>query len=48
MTSETAVARAFAHAADHFGGVDIVVSNAGIASSAAIAETTLEEWQRNQ
>src|SRR5581483_2838209 len=29
-------------------GVDIVVSNAGIASSAPIGDTTLEEWQRNQ
>ena len=28
-------------------GVDIVVSNAGIASSAAIEETTLAEWNRN-
>ena len=31
-----------------FGGVDIVVSNAGIASSAPIEETTLAEWNRNQ
>ena len=30
-----------------FGGVDIVVSNAGIASSASIEETTLAEWNRN-
>ena len=30
-----------------FGGVDIVVSNAGIASSAPIEETTLELWDRN-
>ena len=28
-------------------GVDIVVSNAGIASSAAIEDTTLAEWNRN-
>ena len=27
--------------------LDIVVSNAGIASSAALEETTLEEWNRN-
>ena len=33
---------------DTFGGVDIVVSNAGIASSAPIGETTLAEWNRNQ
>jgi rhamnulose-1-phosphate aldolase/alcohol dehydrogenase len=48
VTSEDAVAHAFAIAVEAFGGVDIVVSNAGIASSAAIAETTLAEWQRNQ
>jgi rhamnulose-1-phosphate aldolase/alcohol dehydrogenase len=48
VTSETAVARAFADAVDAFGGLDIVVSNAGIASSAPITETTLAEWQRNQ
>jgi rhamnulose-1-phosphate aldolase/alcohol dehydrogenase len=48
VTSEDAVARAFTTAVDAFGGVDIVISNAGIASSAAITETTLEEWNRNQ
>ena len=39
---------AFRAAVDAFGGVDIVVSNAGIASSAPIEETTLAEWNRNQ
>jgi rhamnulose-1-phosphate aldolase/alcohol dehydrogenase len=48
VTSEDAVAAAFAGAARAFGGVDIVVSNAGIASSAPIGETTLAEWNRNQ
>ena len=48
VTSEDSVANAFMAAIDAFGGVDIVVSNAGIASSAAIEDTTLEEWQRNQ
>jgi rhamnulose-1-phosphate aldolase/alcohol dehydrogenase len=47
VTSEEAVASAFAAAVAQFGGVDIVVSNAGIASSAAIEETTLAEWNRN-
>src|SRR4051812_42800275 len=47
VTSEHAVADAFAAAVDAFGGVDIVVSNAGIASSASIEETTLAEWERN-
>ena len=48
VTSPSAVASAFAQAVEHYGGLDIVVSNAGIASSAPITETTLEEWQRNQ
>jgi rhamnulose-1-phosphate aldolase/alcohol dehydrogenase len=47
VTSEEAVADAFAATIDAFGGVDIVVSNAGIASSAALEETTLAEWNRN-
>jgi NAD(P)-dependent dehydrogenase (short-subunit alcohol dehydrogenase family) len=47
VTSEAAVAAAFAAAVDAFGGVDIVVSNAGVASSAAIEQTTLAEWERN-
>jgi rhamnulose-1-phosphate aldolase/alcohol dehydrogenase len=47
VTSEVSVREAFATAIAAFGGVDIVVSNAGVASSAAIEETTLAEWQRN-
>ena len=47
VTSEPAVADAFAQAVAAYGGIDIVVSNAGIASSAAIEETTLAEWNRN-
>jgi rhamnulose-1-phosphate aldolase/alcohol dehydrogenase len=47
VTSEEAVAEAFAAAVAQFGGIDILVSNAGIASSASIEETTLAEWNRN-
>ena len=47
VTSEAAVVDAFARTAETFGGVDIVVSNAGVASSAAIEDTTLAEWERN-
>src|SRR3954447_4091448 len=47
VTSEEAVAAAFAAAVECYGGVDILVSNAGIASSAALEETTLDEWRRN-
>jgi rhamnulose-1-phosphate aldolase/alcohol dehydrogenase len=48
VTSPDDVAAAFAAAVDRYGGVDIVVSNAGIASSAPIEETSLAEWERNQ
>jgi rhamnulose-1-phosphate aldolase/alcohol dehydrogenase len=48
VTDEQLVADAYASVIDKFGGVDIVVSNAGIASSAPISETTLAEWNRNQ
>ncbi len=47
VTSEDAVARAYADMAVEYGGVDIVVSNAGIASSAAVEDTTLDLWNRN-
>ena len=47
MTVRGRCADAFAAAVDAFGGVDIVVSNAGIASSAPIEDTTLAEWNRN-
>ena len=43
VTSEEAVAEAFRATAERFGGVDIVISNAGVASSAAIEETTLAD-----
>lgn len=47
VTDEAAVARAYADAAVEFGGVDILVSNAGIASSAPVEETTLALWNKN-
>lgn len=47
VTDEAQVAAAFAACAREFGGLDILVANAGIASSAPIEDTTLELWQRN-
>ncbi|MBO0344048.1 bifunctional rhamnulose-1-phosphate aldolase/short-chain dehydrogenase [Roseibium sp. CAU 1637] len=47
VTSEEAVASSFAKASAEFGGLDILVSNAGIASSAPVEETSLELWNRN-
>ena len=47
VTDEAAVVSACSNIAAEFGGVDILVSNAGIASSAPIEETTLDLWNRN-
>jgi rhamnulose-1-phosphate aldolase/alcohol dehydrogenase len=48
VTSEASVIAAFGRAALEFGGVDILVSNAGIASAAPLEDTSLELWMRNQ
>ena len=47
VTSEAQVSAAYAEMAVAFGGIDIVVSNAGLASSAPIEETTLALWNKN-
>jgi rhamnulose-1-phosphate aldolase/alcohol dehydrogenase len=47
VTKEDAVISGFADAAVEFGGIDILVSNAGLASSAPIEETTLALWDKN-
>jgi rhamnulose-1-phosphate aldolase/alcohol dehydrogenase len=47
VTREEQVTSGFAHAVVEFGGLDILVSNAGLASSAPIEETTLELWNKN-
>jgi rhamnulose-1-phosphate aldolase/alcohol dehydrogenase len=47
VTQEDVVIAGFAEAVVEFGGLDILVSNAGIASSAPIEETTLELWNKN-
>ena len=47
VTQESDVTAAFDFAAREFGGVDILVSNAGISSAAPIEETELSLWNRN-
>jgi rhamnulose-1-phosphate aldolase/alcohol dehydrogenase len=47
VTDEVAVIASFAEASIEFGGIDILVSNAGIASSAPIEVTDLAMWNRN-
>jgi rhamnulose-1-phosphate aldolase/alcohol dehydrogenase len=47
VTDEAQVRAAFEACAREFGGLDILVANAGIASSAPIEETSVELWRRN-
>jgi rhamnulose-1-phosphate aldolase/alcohol dehydrogenase len=47
VTDEDSVAGLFARTCLDYGGVDICVSNAGIASAAPIEDTSLELWRRN-
>jgi rhamnulose-1-phosphate aldolase/alcohol dehydrogenase len=46
VSDEDAVDDAFSEAALRFGGVDLVVNNAGFASSNALVDTSVEEWDR--
>jgi NAD(P)-dependent dehydrogenase (short-subunit alcohol dehydrogenase family) len=48
VTNEAAVRAAFEQTVLNYGGVDIVVSNAGISTSHPIEETSLAEWNLNQ
>ncbi len=47
VTDEASVTAALAFAATQFGGVDILVSNAGIVTGASVEETDLATWQLN-
>ena len=47
VTDEAQVQATYALAAVEFGGIDILVSNAGIASSAPIEDTSLALWNKN-
>lgn len=47
VTDEAQVQTAFDACAREFGGLDILVANAGIASSAPIEETTVALWRKN-
>lgn len=47
VMKEEDIIAAFQSAARTYGGVDIVVNNAGIATSNPIENTTLAEWQKN-
>ncbi|MCU6707542.1 bifunctional aldolase/short-chain dehydrogenase [Paenibacillus sp. J5C_2022] len=47
VTSEEQVQAAYAEAALAYGGVDIIVNNAGLATSSPFDETSLKEWNLN-
>lgn len=47
VTSEEQVAAAYEVAALTYGGVDIIVNNAGLATSSPFDETSLKEWNLN-
>src|SRR5215210_2550904 len=47
VRDEDEVARAYRRTILEYGGVDVVVSNAGLASSAPIEETSVEVWDKN-
>ena len=47
VTSEEAVAAAFRQARLTYGGLDVVVSNAGIATVGLLQDLAIEEWQRS-
>ena len=47
VTDEAAVIAAYREAILTYGGVDVVVSNAGLASGAPIEETSVELWDRD-
>ncbi|MCJ8006452.1 bifunctional aldolase/short-chain dehydrogenase [Lederbergia wuyishanensis] len=47
VTSEAQVKSAFANSALIYGGVDIIVNNAGLATSSPFDETSIDEWNLN-
>ena len=47
VTSEDAVAEMARRTVLEYGGLDVLVASAGLATSAPITETTLEEWELN-
>jgi NAD(P)-dependent dehydrogenase (short-subunit alcohol dehydrogenase family) len=47
VTSEDAVLEATRRAVLEYGGLDVLVASAGLATSAPVTETTLAEWELN-
>jgi rhamnulose-1-phosphate aldolase/alcohol dehydrogenase len=47
VTDEEAVVDMVRHTVIEYGGFDILVASAGLATSAPLTETTVDEWERN-
>jgi rhamnulose-1-phosphate aldolase/alcohol dehydrogenase len=47
VTNEAAVERMVAETVRSYGGLDILVASAGLATSASLTETSLEDWELN-
>jgi len=46
VTDESAVEKGFAETVNYYGGIDVVVSNAGLAAADPVESTTVERWNR--
>jgi NAD(P)-dependent dehydrogenase (short-subunit alcohol dehydrogenase family) len=46
VTEQTSVDAAIAAAVEHFGGIDVLINNAGIGAQGTVEENELAEWQR--
>jgi rhamnulose-1-phosphate aldolase/alcohol dehydrogenase len=44
VTNELTIKQTLAHAAIHFGGVDLIVNNAGLSISKTIEDHTIQDW----
>jgi len=46
VSKEKAVSEMIAKTVSHFGGIDVLVNNAGISTVNLLTDTTLEEWEK--
>jgi len=47
VTKENEVIQSFTQSILSYGGIDIIVNNAGLASSSPLEKTTIEKWKKN-
>src|SRR5699024_279077 len=47
VTKENEVTQSFTQSILSYGGIDIIVNNAGLASSSPLEKTTIEKWKKN-